>query len=89
VWGKDPPSLRYGAASQTNRMSKIGGRNGWPAAKSKVPRRRKISTRNWKIVILRKNKNSKGAKILFFGESRFRMISDISKNRATGASTAL
>ena len=59
----------------------------WPTAKS-PPRRRENSTGTWKIVILRKNKNSRGAKILFFGESHFRMISDGPKSRVTSESTA-
>jgi len=48
--------------------------------------RRENSMRTQKIVTLRKNKNSGGAKILFFAKSRFRMFSGDPKNDATGAS---
>jgi len=56
----------------------------WPTAKSS-PRRRENSTRIWKNVTLRKNRNSGGAKILFFEKARFWVISAVLKNGAAGA----
>ena len=79
-------------------MSKIAGRIGGQLAGGgrllgladcKVPRRRENSMGTRKIVILRKNRNSGGAKILFFAKSRFRMISVGPKNGATGTFRAL
>ena len=62
----------------------MAGRRRWPTAKS-PPRRRENSMRDRKIVILRENRNSGGAKILFFAKFRFWMISGGPKNRAADA----
>jgi len=50
------------------------------------PRRRENSTGNWKIVTLRKNRNSSGAKILFLEKFRFWMFFGGTKSRVAGAS---
>ena len=70
----------------------------WPHANSgrpqgladcKVSRRRENSMCDRKTVILRENKNSGGAKILFFEKSRFEMSFAAPKNRVPGAFTML
>ena len=65
----------------------VAGCQGWPTAKA-PPRRREISMGTWKTVIRRQNKNSGGAKILFFAKSGFWTASGAAKRGATGASRA-